>query len=264
MRKIVVISDWAHDSLACQEFRTALYGYAKVAVDLKLSFVLSQQSAVHAGFLISQVATTDERYASPTETVIFVDVQEAEYDTPDEVKLDPPFLVAKLTSGLHVCGLQRGLEYSFIHKRIDECWSFSEPQTDFSPVPYRDSHARLVAHIADYMEDELDLEEVHTARIPQILVNMFYVLRHDHRGVVTTSLTHEDVSEHSKSGDQVVLSLGGKSHTFTYSDHASSAMMRPWHLYPGASGDPKNPYMDLLGDPSSRLDVVPGDKVILN
>ena len=263
MRRIVVISDWAHDSLACQEFRSALYGYAKVAADLKLSFVFSQQSSVHAGFLISQVAMSDERYASPTETVIFVDVLHDD-DTPDEIKLDPPFLAAKLASGLYVCGLQRGFEYSFIHKRIDECWSFSEPQTDFSPAPFRDSHARLVAHIADYMEDELDLEEVHTARIPQIPVNMFYVLRHDHRGVVTTSLTHEDVSEQSKSGDQVVLSLGGKSHTFTYSDHAASAMMRPWHLYPGASGDPKNPYMDLIGDSPSKLGVMPGDEVVLH
>jgi hypothetical protein len=261
MRKIVVVSDWAHDSLACQEFRSALYGYAKVAADLRLSFVLSQPSSVHAGFLISQVATTDERYASPSETVIFVDVQETECDTPDEVKLDPPFLVAKLSSGLYTCGLQRGFEYSFIHKRIDECWLFSEPQTAFSLVPYRDSHSRLVAHIADYMEDELDLDEVHTARIPQIPTNSFYVLRHDHRGVITTSLTHERVREFSKSGDQIVLSFDGNSHTFTYISHASSARMRPWHLYPGASGDPTNPYMDLIGDFSSRLDVVPGDEV---
>lgn len=263
MRKIVVVSDWANDSLACQEFRSALYGYSKVAVDLKISFVLSQQSTVHAGFLLSQISMTEERYGSPTEAMIFVDVTEKSDDTPDEMRVTHPFLAVKLVSGLYICGLQRGYEYTLIHKRIDECWSFSEPHTDFTLVPYRDSHARLAAHIADYMEDELDLEELHTAQIPSIPEGNFFVLRHDHRGVITTSLTHDDIRERSTSGDQVVLSLADRSHTFTYSDNPASAHMRSWHLYPGPSGDPHNPYMDVLADSSSRLDVMPGDEVVL-
>ena len=51
MKKLIVIADWANDSLTCQELRSTVAGYLKDPDKANISFVASIPSTIHTAFL---------------------------------------------------------------------------------------------------------------------------------------------------------------------------------------------------------------------
>ena len=71
MKKLIVLADWASDSLTCQEIKISVEGFLKNSKYANISFVSSTPSTIHTSFLINQIVEDVERYGQPLETVIF-------------------------------------------------------------------------------------------------------------------------------------------------------------------------------------------------
>ena len=71
MKKLIIVADWASDSLTCQEVRSVVEGFLKDHDCGNITFIYSTPSTIHTAFLISQLSEVEERYGKPLETVIF-------------------------------------------------------------------------------------------------------------------------------------------------------------------------------------------------
>src|SRR3989338_2508553 len=105
MRKLIVVADWASDTLTCQEVRSAVEGYLKNHNGGIITFIHSTSSTIHTAFLIAQVVEVEERYGKPLETVIFQNTDprlHAAHALKNSEGAKP--LIIRLKSGMYLTG----------------------------------------------------------------------------------------------------------------------------------------------------------------
>lgn len=245
MKKIVVIADWADDTLTNQEFKTAVEGYAKKPEDVSVSFVSSTPSTVHTAFLCMQLAYTEERLGRPSESIFFINTDpRLQADHGIEAAQGAKFQIARLTSGVIVCGVNAGFNFSLIKPQIEELFVYPDVDKG-SQFRSRDTLSRIVTYLADYMESEMQLEETHTHVIPDIQKGTYYIGHIDNFGNIKTTMTVDDLKGLHEIGDTAKVTIGTETREAKYVKHLFAAHPGELVVYPGSSGTLANPYLEV-------------------
>lgn len=243
MKKLIVISDWASDSLPNQEVRSAIEGFLKEGSTPNISFVSSTPSTIHTAFLLSQLVRIEERYGRPLETVFF---QNTDPRLQSEIAVDEaqgaPFIIIRLISGMYICGPNAGYDFSLIKDEIEQVYEYKglDKGTQFRS---RDLYSRVCAHLMDAMEDELDLEEIHSHVIPEL--RGFYIGHIDNFGNIKTTITVEDLKGKVELGEELTVKIHQKVQKVLYVSNMFGGTPGQLVMFPGSSGAKDNPYIEI-------------------
>jgi len=245
MKKVICIADWAKDSYTNQEFQTAFEGFAKNPNDVRVTFVSSTPSTIHTGYILNQMVYTEERLGRPTETIIFQNT-DPRIQTEGVVQSaeGAQFLIAHLASNIYVCGPNAGFDFSFIKPQIEELFIYPgiEKGTQFRS---RDLFSRVIAHLADYMEQELELEEIHPSVIAALDHETFYIGHIDNYGNIKTTITVDDLKGIHEHDEIVKVTIGSVTKDARYVDNMFGSYPGELVIYPGSSGRVENPYLEV-------------------
>ncbi len=243
MKKLIVVADWAQDTLSQQEFRSSVGGFVSDHRRANIAFVPSSPSTVHTGFLVNQIALTEERFGHPLETVIFQNT-DPRLQSPGELHKaqGAGFYIARLATGLHVCGPNAGYDFSFVCDRIHVLFEYRGLEKG-SQFRSRDLFARVCAHLMDAMEDEMDLLERQQLMIPRI---DRYVVGHiDNFGNIKTTVPMSALKGRYELHDMVDVRINHKYGRAKYVDNLFGEQRGVLTIYPGSSGDAHDPYLEI-------------------
>ncbi len=249
MKKLIVIADWASDSLTNQEFASSCEGFLKNPDNAKISFVASTPSTIHTSFLIAQITQTEERYGKPNNTVIFQNT-DPRIQTKEGVTeaRGADFIILKLKSGMYVCGPNAGFDFSMIKNKIEQAFIYRNLDKG-SQFRSRDLYSRVSAHLMDSMEDELDIEEINISDIPDLKEK---VIAHiDNFGNIKTNITKEDMKGKFEFGDEIKIKIGETTKTVKYTHNLFGEAPGILVIAPGSSGTADLPFYEIavrIGD----------------
>lgn len=243
MKKLIVIADWAKDSLTCQEVRSAVEGFLKDHNGGVITFIHSTPSTIHTSFLISQVIEVEERFGKPLETVIFQNT-DPRLHSDDALKnadgAKP--LILRLQSGAYITGPDAGYNFSLLKNKIDEVFEYKGINTE-GQFHSRDLYARISAHLMDGLEDELELEEISSNVIPSLSGQ--YVAHIDNYGNIKTLVTHDVMKGKFKYGDMVTITINGVTKKAKYVTNLFGSKPGDLVIYPGSSGQLNNHFLEI-------------------
>ncbi len=243
MKKLIVVADWAHDSITNQEVLTAIEGFTKKPEDMHVSFVSSTPSTIHTSYILQQLVRTVERYGRPGETVFFQNT-DPRIQTKEGVEQaqGAEFIVVRLKSGIFLCGPNAGYDFSLLKPNIEYVYRY--PGLDKgSQFRSRDLYSRVSAHLMDEMEDELDLEEQPSNCIPEL--RGFFVGHIDNYGNIKTTIAREEMKGKHELGTTLEVTLNDTTKKVTHVSNLFGGVPGQLVIYPGSSGDPSNPYMEI-------------------
>jgi hypothetical protein len=265
MRKIITVTDWNSDELSRERFRIVVEGYSTDRKQVSIQALNSTSSSIHAGFLAYEMALTEAKNGDPTDTLIYIDV-DTEYETyPSEVTVRSDcFAVVRLSNNLLICGRLSGYAFAWIKQSAQQISEYTGLPNSTS-VNSLDGHARVVAHLADYLDDQLDLQSLHEADVLSLPVGTHFIC-HKTKNTLVTTLNHSDLESFSV-GDQVKVRIGAK----TYSSHLVPS---PKHesdsgliMYVGYYGHPDLRCIELMAKTPNIQErfsqLVPGDQISL-
>jgi|SRR3989339_172444 len=243
MKKLIVVADLAFDSLSCVEIKIAVEGFLKDSSAANISFVGSTPSTIHTGFLVNQLVEDVERYGRPIETVIFQNTDPRLHSTEsiDKAAGAKPVII-RLKSGLHLLGPNSGYDFSMIKSKIEELYIY-KGLNEKGQFHSRDLFSRLSAHLMDYMEDELELEEISTNIIPEL--DQFYIGHIDNFGNIKTTIIEEDFKGKYKYGEIVELKINQTVKKAKYVPNLFGDVPGELVIYPGSSGKKDNRFLEI-------------------
>lgn len=243
MKKLIVIADWASDSLTCNEVKIAVEGYLKNSSTTNISFVSSTPSTIHTSFLLNQIVEDVERFSSPLETVIFQNTDpRLDYKGPTKKAEGAKPLIIKLKSGVYLVGPNSGYDFSMIKDKIEEAYEYKGLNEE-GQFHSRDLYARISAHLMDYLEDELELEEVGIDLIPDL--KGFYIGHIDNFGNIKTTITHEDFKGKYEYGDLLSVKINNIVKKAKYVSNLFGGIPGELVIYPGSSGKKDNRFLEI-------------------
>ncbi len=244
MKKLVVVADWAYDSLTCAEIGLAVEGFLKSEEKPNFYFITSTPSTIHTGFLINQVITTEERYGHPLETIIFQNTDPRLFSKEKLEKAqgaDP--LIIKLKSGIYLTGPNAGYDFSFIKDKIDELFVYRDVNEE-GQFHSRDLYARISAHLMEGLEDEMEMEEISSNVIPEIF-DKYYIAHIDNFGNIKTTIKKEALKGKYKYGDLVKIKIRNTENKAKFVDNLFGGIPGELVIYPGSSGAIDNPFLEI-------------------
>lgn len=243
MRRLIVVADWASDTLSCQEVRSAVEGYLKDHNGGNITFIESTSSTVHTAFLVSQVVEMEERYGKPLDTVIFQNTDprlHSDHGLKNSEGAKP--LIIRLKTGIYLTGPDAGYNFSLIRDRIDEVFEYKGLNIE-GQFHSRDLYARIAAHLMDQMEDEMELEEITSTIIPQLVGH--YVAHIDNFGNVKTLFPHSYFKGKFEYGDFVSITINGITQKARYVTNLYGGEPGELVVYPGSSGKFADRYLEI-------------------
>jgi hypothetical protein len=193
MKKLIVIADWSMDGLYTQSFRSIVEGFLMDQEYPQISFVRVDSNAFSTGFLLKQLVQTEEMFGRPQNTIFYV-------SSPG--KPTGPFMILRLASGMMVCGFNTDTVFSFLKRQLKKIDTYTEQQDVFSI----DRYPRLIAHLMNDMEDEMEFDELPTNIIPEVRgAQIGYI---DYAGSIVLTITEDDLKGKSSSGSTVEVRIG--------------------------------------------------------
>lgn len=243
MKKLIIIADWAADSLTRAEVKIAVEGFLKDAKGSNISFISSTPSTIHASFLIAQVVADVERYGQPLETVIFqnTDPRLQVFEPTRNAEGATPVII-KLKSGIYLLGPNCKYNFSLVKDKIEEIFEYRGINTE-GQFHSRDLYSRISAHLMDYLEDELELEEIPVDQIPDL--TGFYVGHIDNFGNIKTTIRREDFKGKYEYNDMVSLKINGLTKKAKFVTNLFGGSPGELIIYPGSSGHPDNRFLEI-------------------
>jgi len=243
MKKLIVVADWAGDSLTSQEVRTAVEGFAKKPTDVRISFVYSTPSTINTSFILSQLVKTEERFGRPGETIFFQNT-DPRIQTKESIEQaqGAEFIILRLKSGIYVCGPNAGYDFSLLKPSVEYVYRYPELDKG-SQFRSRDFYSRICAHLMDEMEDELDLEEQPSNCIPEL--RGFFIGHIDNYGNIKTTITHEEMKGKHELGETVQIEINEIKKQAIYVSSLFVGKPGQLVIYPGSSGEKENPCMEI-------------------
>lgn len=243
MKNLVVVADWADDSLTCAEIGLAVEGFLKSEKKPNLYFITSTPSTIHTGFLVNQVITTTERYGHPLETVIFQNTDPRLFSNEKLEKAkgaDP--LIIKLKSGIYLTGPNAGYNFSFIKNKIDEVFIYKDVNEE-GQFHSRDLYSRISAHLMEGLEDEMAMEQTSSNIISEL--DKYYVAHIDNFGNIKTTIKKEVLKGKYEYGDFVRVKIGNIENKAKFVDNLFGGVLGELVIYPGSSGVVDNPFLEI-------------------
>ncbi|MEK7634216.1 MAG: SAM hydroxide adenosyltransferase [Patescibacteria group bacterium] len=243
MKKLIIVADWARDSLTNAEVGLAVKGFLKKEEKPEFYFVTSTPSTIHTGFLVNQVITTEERYGNPIETVVFqnTDPRLFSKEKLEKAKGSDP-LIIKLKSGIYLTGPNAGNDFSFIKDKIDEAYVYQGVNEE-GQFHSRDLYSRISAHLMEGLEDEMEMEEVSSNIIPEL--DKYYVAHIDNFGNIKTTIKKEVLKGKYEYGDLVTIKIGKTENKAKFVDNLFGGILGELVIYPGSSGTLDNPFLEV-------------------
>lgn len=243
MKKLIVVADWAADSVNCQEIRTAVEGNLKDPTSPNISFVASTPSSIHTAFIKQQIIEIENRYGRPADTVLFQNT-DPRLQTKEGVEQakGADFIIVRLQTGMYVCGPNAGYNFSLLKDLIEEVFIYRQLDKG-SQFRSRDLYARVCAHLMDGLQDEMDLEEADPGIIPDLKGQ--YIAHIDSYGNMKTTMTAEDLKGRVELGEQIELTINGVTKKATYASNLFGAGVGKLVIYPGSSGKKSAPYLEI-------------------
>ena len=243
MKKLIVLGDYCSDTLVCQEIRASVEGSLKDPTGVRISFIHSTPSTIHTAFLLNQLVITEERYGVPSETVFFVNTDpRLEKNTEIKEAEGSKGVIMKLASGLYITGPNAGYCFAMIKDKIEILYTY-EPLVKGSQFRSRDNYPRVIAHLMDYLEQDLEMDTIDRANVPEL--RGFYVGHVDNYGNIKTTITKEDLKGKYELGDLVKPRINGIQKDARYVDNLFGGAVGELVMYPGSSGTPDNPFMEI-------------------
>ena len=244
MKKLIVVTDWADDSLTRQEFRSAVEGFLQQPELANINYVSSTPSTIHTGYLLAQVVEIEEQYGRPLKTIIFQNtvIHSSNQEDSSQTKGDN-FIVIKLKTGIYVCGPNAGYDFSLIKPKIDEIFVYQGLIDKDTHFRSRDLYSRVCAHLIDEMEDEMGLEETHMNIVPYL--KGFYIGHIDNYGNIKTTIIHEDIKGKYEFGNEIEVEINKVKKKVTYVPSLFVGSTGQLVIYPGSSGSKDNPYLEI-------------------
>lgn len=243
MKKLVVVADWADDSLTCQEFSSAVEGFLQNPKELKISFVASTPSTLHTSYILSQIVQTEERYGRPQNTIIFQNT-DPRIQTKEAVELarGADFIIVRLVSGIFVCGPNAGHDFSLLKEKIEKVYLYQNLDKG-SQFRSRDLYSRVSAHLMEGLEDGMDLQEVPKSIIPD---HKEFAIGHiDNYGNIKTTITKEDMKGKHEFGEEFTIKINNVKKVVKYVNNLFGDVPGKLVIAPGSSGRPDNPYLEI-------------------
>jgi len=243
MKKLIVIGDVAFDHLSSAEIKIAVDGFLKDSQTPNISFVGSTPSTIHTAFLLAQIVEDIERYGRPLETVIFQNTDPRLHSITriDKAAGAKP-LIIKLKSGIFLLGPNSGYDFSMIKDKIEELYEY-KGLNEKGQFHSRDLFSRISAHLMDYMEDELELEQVATNIIPEL--DKFYIGHIDNFGNMKTTITIEDFKGKYEIGEMVDFKINSVTKKVKYVPNLFGGTPGELVVYPGSSGKKDNRFLEI-------------------
>lgn len=243
MKKLIVVADLAFDTLSCAEIKIAVEGFLKDINTSNISFVSSTPSTIHTGYLLNQLVEDIERYGRPMETVIFQNTDPRIHSVVgiDRAAGAKP-LIIKLKSGIFLLGPNSGYDFSMIKNKIEELYIY-KGLNEKGQFHSRDLFSRISAHLMDYMEDELELEEIETNIIPEL--DQFYIGHIDNFGNMKTTITIEDFKGKYEIGEMVKFKINSITKEAKYVPNLFGGTPGELVVYPGSSGKKDNRFLEI-------------------
>jgi hypothetical protein len=243
MKKLIVVADWASDTVNCQEIRTAVEGNLKDPSFPNISFVASTPSTIHTAFIMQQLVEIENRYGRPADTVLFQNT-DPRLQTKEGVEQakGADFIIVRLQTGMYLCGPNAGYDFSLIKDLIEEVFVYKQMDRG-SQFRSRDLYARVCAHLMDGMQDDMELEEVDSGIIPDL--RGMYIAHIDSYGNMKTTMTSEDLKGKVEIGEQIELTINGVTKKVTYASNLFGAGVGKLVIYPGSSGKKSAPYLEV-------------------
>lgn len=244
MKKLLVVADWVDDSLARQEFQTAVEGFLQDQQrGSQIYFVSSSPSTIHTSFLTSQVVEIEERFGRSLETVLFVNT-DPRIQTEDGVEKakGSEFIILRLRSGMYVCGANAGYNFSMVKPKLDEVFIYQGLDKG-SQFRSRDLYSRVVAHLMDTLQDDLDLEEIQNNSIPEMRGH--YIGHIDNYGNIKTTIPVSTMKGMIEFGEEVIIKMNGVEKKALFTHNLFGAAPGVLVVYPGSSGVKHDPFLEV-------------------
>lgn len=265
MKKLIVISDWAKDTLTCQEFKSAVEGHINSDEFPNITFVHSEPSTIHTAFLLNQLVHIEEYLGKPLNTVFFVNTDLRENN---KTKAEP--LILKLKSGIFIIGPNSQYSFSLIKDKIEVVFLYEE-MVD-SQFRSRDLYSKVCSFFIENRENELVFEETHLNHIPSLEKDNYYIGHIDNYGNIKTTITHEELKGRYEYDDNVEIIIGKIKKRARYVPGLFKGEIGELIIYPGSSGSKNNPFLEISAwmtpeNPKTGIfyfpNAKPGEKIIL-
>ncbi len=273
MKKIIVVADWADDSLCHQEFRSATEGFLKKSTTCSIEFVSSTPSTIHTSYIIQQIVATEERLGKPRQTILFenTDPRIQTKNAIDKAE-GANFVIIKLHSGMLLCGPNAGYNFSLIKNKIAKIY-LHEDLNKGSQFRSRELYSKVSAQLVENRMSELELIEANVDIIPNI-TDMF-IGHIDNYGNIKTTIKLNDLKTKYSFGDSIRIEINGVKKSAKFVDNLFGGSLGKLVIYPGSSGDIDNPYVEISiwrhfteKDISTGKDVFnnprPGNMIVIN
>jgi len=243
MKRLIVIADWADDTLTCSEVKSAIIGSLVSSKNPDITFISSTPSTIHTGFLIEQTVLTESYHGNPGQLVIF---QNTDPRLPDENLFNNPYmgklLIIRLVNGIIVFGPNAGYDFSLIRDQIDKVYFYPNYEKG-GQFRSRDLYARIAAHLIEEKEEEMDFEELSQNPIPEL--KGFYIAHIDNFGNIKTTIKKSDFKGKYEFGDKIKVKINGITNQLTYAEGLFKYKPNELIIYPGSSGKKDDPYLEI-------------------
>jgi len=243
MKKLIAIGDLFGDSLTCQEIKSAVQGFLKNPDKTDISFVISTPSTIHTSFLINQIVQTEEYLGRPSETVIFHNTDPRIHTKISTVKAEGALpLIVKLKSGIYLTGPNAGYSYSMIKDKVEVVFEYKGLNVH-GQFHSRDLYSRIAAHLMDYLEDEMELEEVNMDTIPDFKGN--FIGHIDNFGNIKTTIMHSQFKGKYEYGEKIKIKINKIIKEAKYVSNLFGGVPGELVIYPGSSGKQDDRYLEI-------------------
>lgn len=244
MKKLFVVADWVRDPLYFPQFYTAVEGRLKNPTPRPTIVPVGiSPNAFEASYIARQIIETEKRYGRPEETLILLEADPHNHVSDrQDTAASAVFYVIRLACGMYVMGTNRGHTFSLLKDQIADVFTF-EGIDAAVPFGARDEYSRMCAYLMEYMEDELEFDEVHTNLIPEVTGHR--VGHVDSFGNIFTTLTVEDMKGHAEYKQEVMVAIDSHRLHATYLPHPFQAHPGTLVICPSSSGAAGNPYLEL-------------------
>ena len=151
-------------------------------------------------------------------------------------------IIVRTVSGTYLLGPNAGYNFSMIKNQIDEVYEY-KGINEKGQFHSRDLFSRISAHLMDYMEDELELEEVGGDIIPDLVGN--YIGHIDNYGNIKTTIAEENFKGKYIYGDLVNVKINNLQKKAKYVSNLFGGVPGELVIYPGSSGKKDNRFLEI-------------------
>jgi len=243
MKKLIVVADWASDSLTCEEVKIGVEGRLASRETPNISFVSSYPSTINTAYIISQLVEIEERFGKPQEAVLFQNT-DTRLQTKKGVKQSKgaEFIVIKLKSGMFLCGPNAGFDFSLVKEKVETIYHLKNHDRG-SQFRSRDLYSRVCAHLMEKNEDSLEADTAGLDVIPDLEGS--YIGHIDNYGNIKTTLTLNEFKAEHAHGDMVDVEINNVKKSVKFVDNLFGGTPGELVIYPGSSGKKDNPFLEI-------------------